>query len=120
MCVEMSSTKSEVVYKQFWQYADRHENRLDICEYMINYSDPKPDHSSKILLSLKYDFSKENDQEQVKVNTPGFWVVYLLSFFHRFVFIFRSTGIFPWNQKSYLVYFSKHILQILDFLMCKL
>jgi hypothetical protein len=59
--------KDEAVYKQFWQYSDKHNNCIDMSEYDINNKDEKPDHSSKLIFSLRYEFCCQNGQNQLKV-----------------------------------------------------
>ena len=67
-CVEKSDIREEVVFKKIWQYSDA--NRIDITEYKINQPHLSPEHSSKILFTVRYKFSTniESDLEQVEVN----------------------------------------------------
>lgn len=55
------------MYKNFWQYSDKQDNCIDIAEYVIPRRAEKPDESRNLILSLRYEFFRENGQDSLKV-----------------------------------------------------
>jgi hypothetical protein len=55
------------VYKNFWQYSDKQDNCIDVAEYVIARRAEKPDESKNLILSLRYEFFRENGQDSLKV-----------------------------------------------------
>ena len=66
-CVEVSDLTNEVVFKKFWSYCDKPNNHLDVDEYRIENNGVKPDHSSKLVYSIRYKFCQKEGLKLLKV-----------------------------------------------------
>jgi hypothetical protein len=66
-CVEKSNLNNNIVYKKFLLFTDQKKHNIDISEYRIEDQKLNPDHSSKLLLSFRYQFFMENGKEKLKV-----------------------------------------------------
>ena len=70
--MEPSSTTNEPCYKKIVQYQDQKIHNIDIDEFKMEPNDKKPDHSSKLIVSTRYQFYKEDGEERVKVSILGY------------------------------------------------
>ena len=68
-CVEPSSLGLEPVYKKVYQYPELSCLNIDIDEFKINPDGRSPDHSSKWIAGLRYQFTERNNKEEMKVMT---------------------------------------------------
>ena len=72
MTTGMSALSSQNVYKQIWQESKMEQN-IEVEEFKIERFHLKPDHSSKLIVSVRYRFINDDGQDRVMVNMiyPG-------------------------------------------------
>ena len=67
--MEPSSLGLEPVYKKVYQYPELSCLNIDIDEFYINQDGRSPDHSSKWIAGLRYQFTERKNKEEMKVMT---------------------------------------------------